>query len=188
MRLIYHLKSIIVVAPFEDESRVEEPSLGYFSTPQSAIDWIRQEGPNHVDDETRLLTYHLVEYKIDVGPDSFWKLSGISPEGRVLGSTTVGDEDTPWEGREASTCRWKVGNVLAMAAYGEYRVGVVTALPPSPELAKDRGWKLDALDDVYLVKFADGDHEHPREWDLFEPLNFVPASLFASLRNVLNGV
>lgn len=68
--------------------------------------------------------------------------------------------------------------------------GVVLAGPPSPQwIERHRGIEVTRGDDVYLVEFRgqEHDHEHPREWEMCEPLAPVPDELRAALEARLAG-
>jgi hypothetical protein len=65
-------------------------------------------------------------------------------------------------------------------------LGIVQQTPPTIEWtqAHPKG-AVTVSDDVYLVTFRDGDHDHPKEWQLFAPLAAVPYSLLAELKSRL---
>jgi len=106
----------------------------------------------------------------------------LSLAGEILERKARGDGEKSWRGRDPSSCRWKRGQFAACVYGRRYRIGVVLAPPPSPEwIHQHPGLEVTRGDDVYLLGFADDDHHHPSDAELFEPLAGVPAELRAQL-------
>jgi hypothetical protein len=177
MQTVFALSATVVRPPFMDRSPVDSRSLGLFRSLDLALVWTRSSAllERFDPEDGRVLCLEIVEKQLDVGPSDFQAVTKLSVDGNILERLVCGQEDEPWRGRDPSTCRWKRGDIVACVSYDQYRVGVVLALPPSIDWARERTLELSGMDDAYLIGFAgdDLDHAHPRDADLFEPLGDV---------------
>lgn len=178
---IFRTLVMVALAPFVDGTPVDNRFLASHRSLDGALSWIGREpfgAPHALDAATeRLLFFTVTERALDVGPSDYRGHVALSPAGEVL-EQSLDDEDEPWNGRDAGCCEWQRGDVAACVDQGCYRVGVVLALPPSVERARNAG--LTRSDDVYLLAFGEDDfsHAHPQEAQMFEPLADVPEDLW----------
>ena len=86
------------------------------------------------------------------------------------------EKNNTFKGRKPNECKFKVGDIVMVAGCcgsPDY-VGIVAALPPSPEFIARHPAVYDEMDDSYLVLTGDGpyieNHQHPHVNDV-HPLN-----------------
>lgn len=81
-----------------------------------------------------------------------------------------------FKGRKPEECEFKIGDIVMVEGHHGFSgyVGIVAALPPSPEFVASHPAVYDEMDDSYLVLTGDGPyiecHQHPHTNDV-HPLN-----------------
>jgi hypothetical protein len=178
-RTIFRTQVVVALAPFVDGAPVDNRCLASHRSLDAALSWIGRNdfgaAPDRDEATERLLFIRVTERVLDAGPSDYRGHVTLSVAGEVV-ERCLDDEDEPWSGRDAASCKWQRGDVAACVDQGRYRVGVVLALPPSIERVREAGGGATRSDDVYLVAFGEDDftHAHPHEALMFEPLAEVP--------------
>lgn len=183
-KTVVEVTEVCVEPPLLDGARAWVKRLGVFSTFENAARFARQRMDERSGD-SGLLYYSLDMILLDiarrVAPTAIFdgddKLRGMIP----------GDSEKPWSGRSPDACKYKQGDLVAFVVGDLYRVGVVLALPPSPEEAERLG-NVTVGDDVYLVGLLDAEgspetneHDHIPRPLLFAVVHEVSAELRAAL-------
>ncbi|MBF0502994.1 MAG: hypothetical protein HQM09_22860 [Candidatus Riflebacteria bacterium] len=91
-------------------------------------------------------------------------------QGNFLGVCLPDNE--PFSGKRPDECKYKEGEFVEFDDHGTLRLGIISILPLTPEIARKLplGY-ADQTDNVYCVEFSNMDrsHSHLPECDLFKP-------------------
>jgi len=142
---VVEVTEVLVESPLVDGAQALVRRLAVCSTFENAAICARQAMTERSGETSGILYYVLDMIILDtahqMAPTAVFggddKLRGMIP----------GDIEEPWGGHEG--CAFKLGDLVGFVSGGLYRIGVVLALPPTPEEAQRLGATLG--DDVYLV-------------------------------------
>jgi hypothetical protein len=186
---VVELTQVAVGGPLHDGRRAVSVRVGIFTSFESAQTWIERRHERARDDDYALAYYRADELVTDYA-GRICRSKVYEQDGTLRGESSGGVE-RPWGGRDPSTCRYKLGDVVGLVPGDVYRVGVVLGQPISPEEARRMGDMVTLGDDLYLVGVVDSvspldparyDHEHVVEAELFDPPPNLPEELRAALR------
>lgn len=180
-------EALLVRAPFDDGLPVERCLLGCHARRRAAIRRVQACGLREkleANDRYRVLVVEITNHRLGHSYGDSSERVWLTPSGDLLEAFHIVHEIEPWEGREPSRCKWRLGDVVACVHRGSYRVGVVLALPPStPAHGEQPRANLTNADDVYGVGFPGTVLEQcrPREAQMFAPLAPVDGELRSRL-------
>ncbi len=180
-RTVVELTEVRVEPALVDGAHAPSTRRGIFTSFATASAWLHSRVRDDRDDDD-LLYFTAQEVLLD-RPRRVCNSVVYDRNGNLRGEVSRGIE-RPWGGREPSACAYKPGDVVGLVS-DAYRVGVVLALPPSPDEA--RRWSDVTLGDaLYLVGVLDRNgspetNEHVTEPELFEVQHEVPAELRTAL-------
>lgn len=194
---IYELTVLYCKHPLTYPKPVEHESLGFFTSIERAEVFLRlgvesgQVGWFELKSEPFVLGYQLAEWALD-DARALHRRCYYAPDGRCQGDEPMDEEPQPWAGRLPETCRFKVGDIVQVMAYNTIDVGIVAALPLSPEQvnninarAKSKGVWVDQSEDRYFIWLVTGEHVHAAEGSLCAPMVPVDGTLAQALRGWL---
>jgi len=186
-REVFMTEALLVRAPFDDGLPVERSFVGCHARRRAAIRRVQACGVREkleTNDLYRVLVVEITGHLLGHGYGDSSERVWLTPAGDVLEEFHRIDEIEPWDGRDPSRCRWRVGDVVACVHRGSYRVGVVLAQPPSTTARSEQPRaNLTNADDVYVVGFPGTVLEQcrPREAQMFAPLAPVDGELRSRL-------
>jgi hypothetical protein len=146
-----------------DRAPAASSRLGVFSSLGAANAWLRsfvgtgRQARRHERSVTRFTATELV---LDCACRSRRTIV-FDERADVVGELPRG-VDRPWSGREPDNCRYQIGDIVAFVDDRVLRVGVVCALPPSPNEARRVGW-VTRGDDVCRVGLVELHDDHAYE-------------------------
>jgi hypothetical protein len=149
-RTVVELTSINVV-DLHDRAPATTLRLGVFSSLDAASAWLRTVVD--ADPHTQLHERSVRRFTAaGLVLDCSWRSRRtvvFDERAEVVGELPRG-VDRLWGGRKPETCRYQIGDIVAFVDDRVLRVGVVCALPPSPNEARRVGW-VTRGHDVYRV-------------------------------------
>jgi hypothetical protein len=187
---IIELAEVSVEHPLCDGARAFTDVLGFFSTYEKAVTFVRKKIAKEPDENDGGIVYYVLDGKVLDVPrlDSRADTTILDRDGSVRG-VIRGEYEEPWGGRDPSSCKFKLGDLVGFVWGDIYKLGVVNGCPLTPEEAKGLGDMVTLGDDLYLIGVLgkDGspetnDHEHIHECELFEVTHEVTAEMRAALK------
>ena len=190
---VVEVTEVVVEPPLADSAPAFVRRIAICSTFENATICARQKMVERSGDDYALLYYVLDMIILGAGSLHQTAPTAVFDGSDKLRGMIPGDVEKPWGGRPASECRYSAGDLVGFVCGDVYRVGIVLALPPSPE-ESCRGGNVTLGDDLYLVGVLDGqgraetnDHEHVAEPMLFAVEHDVAAELRAALERRFGG-
>ena len=190
-KIVIEVTEVSVEAPLRDGARAFTSELGFFSTLEKAVNFVRKKIADKADEtDDDGIRYYVLDGKVlDVARlDSRADTTILDRDGSVRG-VIRGEYEEPWGGRDPETCKYKLGQIVGFVDGDVYKVGVVNGRPVSPEKARRLGDMVTLGGDLYLIGVLgkDGspetnDHEHIHEPELFEVEHDVTTKMRAALK------
>ena len=131
--------------------------------------------PNVIcDPRCHLLYFKAVEILLD-GPEEPNRCVVLDRQGAIRSEVLMEDQ-VPWQGLPPETCRFGEKDIVAFIQNKRYRLGIVIAMPPSPE--EVRGKEIQLCEDVYYIGLVNPkflyDHAQVHEALLWAPGHSIP--------------
>jgi hypothetical protein len=175
-------------------ARVSRCYLGYYSALHRAELVLERDAAENLaysleeNEDDRTLCYDIIAYELDVQWQEY-RIRHYAATGafRYERKWLVGKAWPEFEGLREDDCSFRTGDLVELVHHHHLVVGIVSALPPSPELATAKpGLFPDGVEDAYCVLFAElHDHAHPDDGQLMPPRLDVPPAIAEKLRQHL---
>jgi hypothetical protein len=147
VKIVVEVTKVSVEPPLVDGARAFITRLGVFSKFSGACEWLAKRSEDGPWDGAGILYYVVDTIVLDEQP--MRRVATLVQGGDDQGRGFIpGDIEKPWDGRAPEDCKFQLGQLVGFVDGEQYRIGVVLALPPSPEDVKRVG-QVTVGDDVY---------------------------------------
>lgn len=157
------LEKIVIPVVFSSQKKAE--SYIKFYTKDKPLPL--KEYKIFLDKKDKILFYEIKSRGVDSYKNCKEDLFYYNEKGKLIKAFDEAYEEEPFLGK--TNPKFKPGDLVQFFSYGELKLGVVYAVPLSPEEAKARNLTLVGSDDTYLIDELEGEHDHIPEEFISKP-------------------